>query len=60
MSGDTYPKPPLNLTEYEELAGSVLDKPAYDYYRGGANDEITLAENLQAYKRIQLYPRRRF
>jgi len=57
VSGDIYPKLPLSLSEYEELAGSVLDKPAYDYYRSGANDEITLAENLQAYKRIQLYPR---
>ncbi len=48
---------PVNLNEFEKLAKSLLDKPAYDYYSSGANDEITLLENLQAYKRIQLYPR---
>tara|TARA_B100000686_G_C16794716_1_gene981446 strand:- start:1609 stop:2691 length:1083 start_codon:yes stop_codon:yes gene_type:complete len=48
---------PINLNEFEGLAKSLLDKPAYDYYSSGANDEITLLENLQAYKRIRLYPR---
>ena len=48
---------PINLNEFESLAKSLLDKPAYDYYSSGANDEITLLENLQAYNRIRLYPR---
>ncbi len=57
VNQDPDSRTPLNLSEYEELAKSVLDKAAYDYYRSGANDEITLAENLQAYKRVQLYPK---
>lgn len=57
MTGNIPTQAPLNLNEYEELAGALLEKPAYDYYRSGANDEITLTENLEAYKRIQLYPK---
>src|SRR5688572_19469002 len=30
---------------------------AYDYYAGGAEDEITLAENVNAFRRIALRPR---
>jgi isopentenyl diphosphate isomerase/L-lactate dehydrogenase-like FMN-dependent dehydrogenase len=30
---------------------------AYDYYRSGANDEITLHENHTAYEQIKLKPR---
>jgi 4-hydroxymandelate oxidase len=29
---------------------------AYDYYAGGANDEISLRENRAAYERIMLPP----
>ena len=32
-------------------------KSPYDYYRSGANDEITLHENHTAYERIKLKPR---
>src|SRR6187401_2399579 len=29
----------------------------YDYYAGGAEDEVTLRENVEAFKRIALLPR---
>lgn len=47
----------VNLSELEELARSALQPMAYDYYSSGANDEITLRENEQAYRRLQLMPR---
>jgi hypothetical protein len=43
--------------DYEVAAREVLPKIAYDYYRSGANDEITLHENHSAYERIKLKPR---
>jgi 4-hydroxymandelate oxidase len=48
---------PINLDEFEFLAAKILEKQVYDYYRGGANDEITLKANVSAFQAIHLYPR---
>jgi isopentenyl diphosphate isomerase/L-lactate dehydrogenase-like FMN-dependent dehydrogenase len=48
---------PLNVADYEALAAARLDAGAYGYYAGGANDELTLRENVDAYRRWQLRPR---
>lgn len=45
---------PLNLAEFERLAAERLPPMAYDYYAGGARDEVTLRENRAAYERIGL------
>lgn len=47
----------VNVFDYEAAARSTLPKMTYDYYRSGANDEITLRENHSAYERIKLNPR---
>jgi 4-hydroxymandelate oxidase len=55
-----YPRPVselLNVFDYEALAASRLGPGAYGYYAGGANDELTLHENVEAYRRWQLRPR---
>jgi 4-hydroxymandelate oxidase len=48
---------PLNLHEYEQLARERLPQMVYDYYAGGAGDEITVRENEQAWARVRLRPR---
>ena len=45
----------INLFDVERLAESRLEKLAFDYYAGGALDEVTLRENRAAYDRIALY-----
>ncbi|MEO6695130.1 MAG: alpha-hydroxy acid oxidase [Ignavibacteria bacterium] len=45
---------PITISEFESLAKEKLSQMAYDYYSSGANDEITLRENCNAYKRIYL------
>ncbi len=45
---------PVNINDFEILAGEKLSRMAFDYYSSGANDEITLRENCEAYKRIFL------
>jgi len=45
---------PVNISDFEKLAKEKLPQMAYDYYSSGANDEITLRENIEAYKRILL------
>lgn len=48
---------PLNLFEFETLAKEKLDPMAYDYFAGGADDEVTLRANRAAFERIRLLPR---
>ena len=43
------------MTGSERLAESRLSATAFDYYFGGAQDEVTLRENRAAYDRITLY-----
>jgi 4-hydroxymandelate oxidase len=47
----------VNLAEYECRAREIAEGSTLDYYDGGANDEITLRENVAAFSRISLYPR---
>jgi isopentenyl diphosphate isomerase/L-lactate dehydrogenase-like FMN-dependent dehydrogenase len=47
----------INLLELESKARELLPPAVYDYYAGGANDELTLRENRAAYERITLLPR---
>src|SRR2546422_4465171 len=48
---------PINLRDYEALARDRLPKGLYDWYAGGAADEITLRENEEAWTRLRLCPR---
>jgi isopentenyl diphosphate isomerase/L-lactate dehydrogenase-like FMN-dependent dehydrogenase len=49
--------PLLNVFDYEELARQKLSPPFFDYIAGGADDEITLHRNREAFGRIELRPR---
>ena len=46
---------PVNLAEFEEAARARLPREAFDYYAGGANDEITLRRNREAYGEMALH-----
>ena len=48
---------PINVSEYEALARSRIERTAWDYYQGGSDDEVTLRENCRAFERIKLRPR---
>jgi isopentenyl diphosphate isomerase/L-lactate dehydrogenase-like FMN-dependent dehydrogenase len=48
---------PCNVWDYERLAEQVLDPGAFGYFAGGADDEQTLRENVEAYRRWHLRPR---
>ncbi len=48
---------PLNVWDYERLAEARLDAGAHGYYAGGAGDELTLRDNVAAFRRWQLRPR---
>lgn len=45
------------LSRYEAEAAKLLPRATYDYYAGGADDEVTLAANRSAFSRWSLRPR---
>ena len=50
-------RPAQNLAEFEEAARAVLPKAVFDYYAGGAEDELTLRWNRTAFGRFMLRAR---
>ncbi len=54
MSGDAEL---ISLADYERAAESRMDPGALGYGAGGATDEITLADNPEAWRRLALRPR---
>jgi 4-hydroxymandelate oxidase len=47
----------LSLRELEPLARRYLDPAVYDFFAGGADDEVTLRANESAFGRLTLRPR---
>jgi isopentenyl diphosphate isomerase/L-lactate dehydrogenase-like FMN-dependent dehydrogenase len=48
---------PVNVRDYEALARERLGEAIFGYYAGGAGDELTLRDNVDAWRRWQLRPR---
>ncbi|XP_011651718.1 peroxisomal (S)-2-hydroxy-acid oxidase GLO4 isoform X3 [Cucumis sativus] len=48
---------PVKVEDFKELAKLALPKMYYDFYAGGAEDEHTLRDNIQAFQRITIRPR---
>ncbi|KAK8992656.1 hypothetical protein V6N11_048728 [Hibiscus sabdariffa] len=48
---------PVNVDEFRELARQALPKMYYDFFNGGAEDQYTLRENEEAFRRITIQPR---
>jgi 4-hydroxymandelate oxidase len=51
--------PPITVAEYEPLARERMatTPAAWDYYAGGAGDEVSLSDNRAAWDRLRLRPR---
>jgi isopentenyl diphosphate isomerase/L-lactate dehydrogenase-like FMN-dependent dehydrogenase len=47
----------LNVADYEREAERLLDPGAFGYFAGGAGDERTLQDNVEAFSRWYLRPR---
>ena len=39
------------LADYEKIAAKKLCPATYDYIRSGADDQVSIAENIEAFKR---------
>jgi len=47
----------LNIEDYHREAKVKLPKMIYDYYSTGSDDQLTLIDNQQAFRRIKLRPK---
>ncbi|MDQ3447768.1 MAG: alpha-hydroxy-acid oxidizing protein [Chloroflexota bacterium] len=47
----------VSLSEFEAIAERLLDRASFDYIAGGAGEEITLRDNVAAFRRRRLRPR---
>jgi isopentenyl diphosphate isomerase/L-lactate dehydrogenase-like FMN-dependent dehydrogenase len=48
---------PINVADFARLAAEKLERGPLDYFVGGAGDEITLRENVEAWGHWRLRPR---
>jgi isopentenyl diphosphate isomerase/L-lactate dehydrogenase-like FMN-dependent dehydrogenase len=48
---------PINVADFERLAAEKLEAGALGYFAGGAGDEVTLRDNVEAWRRWRLRPR---
>jgi isopentenyl diphosphate isomerase/L-lactate dehydrogenase-like FMN-dependent dehydrogenase len=48
---------PINLADYERLAEECCEPGYWGYVVGGAGDEVTLHDNVEAFRRVLLRPR---
>jgi isopentenyl diphosphate isomerase/L-lactate dehydrogenase-like FMN-dependent dehydrogenase len=55
--GSPPPPPLLKILDSKEAAAERLEPGAHGYYAGGAGDELTLRDNVEAFRRWQLRPR---
>ncbi len=46
-----------NLAQYEDAAREILTPAVFDYYAGGAEDELTVQWNRAAFRRFMMRPR---
>jgi isopentenyl diphosphate isomerase/L-lactate dehydrogenase-like FMN-dependent dehydrogenase len=47
----------INVADFERAAAEKLDAGALGYFAGGAGDEVTLRDNVEAWRRWRLRPR---
>lgn len=57
MSANLYPPRVVNIADLRRLARLRLPKVVFDYLDGGAEDELTLQENCQAFRDLTFRPR---
>jgi 4-hydroxymandelate oxidase len=48
---------PVNLHDYEQAARERLPQMVFDYYFGGAEDEVTVRDNRLGWQALKLRPR---
>jgi isopentenyl diphosphate isomerase/L-lactate dehydrogenase-like FMN-dependent dehydrogenase len=51
------PRALLNVEDYHQQAKVKLQKMIYDFYNDGSDDQLTLIDNQQAFRRIKLRPK---
>ena len=51
------PRALLNVEDYHQQAKGKLQQMTYDFFSTGSDDQLTLIDNQQAFRRIKLRPK---
>src|SRR6476469_8570556 len=51
------PDPRVSLHDFERAAAALLDPATLGYFAGGAADEISMRDNVRAWRRLAIRPR---
>ncbi len=55
-AGSPWKTPPVTVEDFIPLAQAKLPKATFDYVTTGSEDEVTLRENVAAFRRIKVLP----
>lgn len=52
----TWKSPPVTVEDFIPLAEAKLPKPTFDYITTGSEEQVTLKDNVEAFRRIKVVP----
>ncbi len=53
---DAWPASPVTITDFIPLAKAKLPKATFEYITSGSEDEVTLRDNVDAFRRMRILP----
>jgi isopentenyl diphosphate isomerase/L-lactate dehydrogenase-like FMN-dependent dehydrogenase len=53
---DAWPASPVTITDFIPLAKAKLPKATFEYITSGSEDEVTLRDNVEAFRRMRILP----
>lgn len=54
--GNTWPAAPVTINDFIPLAQAKLPKATFEYITSGSEDEVTLRDNVEAFRRMRILP----
>lgn len=55
-SDDVWPAAPVTINDFIPLAQNKLPRAAFEYITSGSEDEVTLRDNVEAFRRLRVVP----
>lgn len=53
---DAWPSSPVTINDFMPLAKAKLPKATFEYITSGSEDEVTLRDNVEAFRRMRILP----
>ncbi|NQV28216.1 MAG: alpha-hydroxy-acid oxidizing protein [Rhodopirellula sp.] len=56
VDGEAWPASPVTINDFIPLAQAKLPKATFEYITSGSEDEVTLRDNVDAFRRLRILP----